>query len=92
LALEIIEWIKQGPSGCGLDRANWTYGARPPSLYQQQGLTVGETTLRTFCVKPGVRPSRPTSVDLKGDPQQQAQARQDLDAFQKKPKPARSCS
>jgi transposase len=26
LAPEIIVWIKQGPSGCGLDRANWTYG------------------------------------------------------------------
>jgi transposase len=24
LAPEIIDWIKKGPSGCGLDRANWT--------------------------------------------------------------------
>ena len=24
LAPEIIDWIKQGPRGCGLNRANWT--------------------------------------------------------------------
>jgi hypothetical protein len=47
-------------------------------------LTVGETTLRACCVKHGVRPYRPTYVYLKGDPDKQAQARQDLEAFQKK--------
>ena len=89
LAPEIIDWIKQGPRGCGLDRANWTYGALTTYLYQQQGLTVGETTLRAFCVKHGVRPSRPTYVYLKGDPDKQEQARQDLEVVQKKPKLAR---
>jgi len=54
-------------------------------------LTVGETTLRAFCVKHGVRPYRPTSVYLKGDPDKQEQARQDLEAFQKKPKLAHWC-
>jgi transposase len=24
LASEIVPWVKQGPAGCGLDRANWT--------------------------------------------------------------------
>ena len=32
LAPEIIEWIKQGPSGWGLDRAHWTYGELTTSL------------------------------------------------------------
>ena len=91
LAPEIIDGIKQGPRGCGLDRANWTYGELTTYLYQQKGLTVGKTTLRAFCVKHGVRPSRPTSVDLKGDPDKQEQARQDLEVFQKKPKLARWC-
>lgn len=91
LAPEIIEWIKQGPSGCGLDRAHWTYGELTTSLYQQKGLRVGETTMRAFCVKHGVRPYRPTYVYLKGDPEKQAQARQDLEAFKKKPKPASWC-
>jgi transposase len=91
LAPEILDWIKKGPSGCGLDRANWTYGELTTYLYQQKGLTVGETTLRAFCVKHGVRPSRPTYVYLKGDPDKQAQARQDLEALKKKPKPASWC-
>jgi transposase len=81
LAPEIIDWIKTGPSGCGLDRAHWTYGELTASLYQQKGLTVGETTMRAFCVKHGVRPYRPTYVYLKGDPDKQAHARQDLEAF-----------
>jgi hypothetical protein len=54
-------------------------------------LTVGETTLRAFCVKHGVRPYRPTYVYLKGDPDQQEQARQDLEAFKKKPTLASWC-
>jgi hypothetical protein len=54
-------------------------------------LTVGETTLRAFCVKHGVRPYRPTYVYLKGAPDKQEQARQDLEAFQKKPKLASWC-
>jgi transposase len=91
LAPEIIDWIKQGPRGCGLDRAHWTYGELTTYLSQQKGLTVGETTLRALCVKHGVRPSRPTSVYLKGDPDQQTQARQAREAFQKKPKLASWC-
>jgi transposase len=91
LASEIIDGIKTGPSGWGLDRANWTYGELKTYLYQQKGLTVGETTMRAFCVKHGVRPYRPTSGSLKGDPVKQAQARQDLEAFKKKPKPASWC-
>ena len=91
LAPEIIDWIKQGPRGCGLDRANWTYGELTTYLYQQQGLTVGETTLRAFCVKHGVRPYRPTYVYLKGAPDKQEQARQDLEVVQKKPKLASWC-
>jgi transposase len=91
LAPEISDWIKKGPSGCGLDRANWTSGELTTSLSQQKGLTVGETTLRACCVKHGVRPSRPTYVYLKGDPDKQAQARQDLEALKKKLKPTRWC-
>jgi transposase len=84
LAPEIIAWIKQGPSGCGLDRANWTYGELTTYLSHHKGVTVGATTMRALCVKPGGRPYRPTYVDLKGDPDKQEQARQDLEALKKK--------
>ena len=32
LASEILAWVRQGPVGCGLDRANWTdcRAGRPP--------------------------------------------------------------
>ena len=75
LAPEILGWIKAGPAGCGLDRANWTYAELATYLYQTKGLTVSVTTMRTFCTKYGVRPYRPTYRYLKGDPNHQAVAR-----------------
>jgi transposase len=77
-APEILQWIKRGPAGCGLDRANWTYAELATYLYQTTGMAVSETTMRTFCTKHGVCPYRPTSQYLKGDPDKQAAARQDL--------------
>jgi transposase len=83
MAPEILAWVKQGPAGCGLDRANWTYAELATYLYQTKGLAVSETTMRTFCTKHGVRPYRPTYQYLKGDPDQQAVARQELEALKK---------
>jgi transposase len=72
-APDILSWLKEGPASCGLDRANWTYAELATYLYQTTGLTVSETTMRTFCPKQGVRPYRPTYKYLKGDSQKQAQ-------------------
>jgi transposase len=83
LAPEILVWIKAGPAGCGLDRANWTYAELATYLYQTEGIAVSETTMRNFCTKHGVRPYRPTYRYLKGDPNQQAVARQELTALKK---------
>jgi transposase len=82
-APDILTWIKQGPAGCGLDRANWTSAALATYLSQTVGLSVSETTLRTFCTTHGVRPYRPTSQYLKGDPDKQQGARQELEACKK---------
>jgi transposase len=87
---EILGWITQGPVGCGLDRANWTYAELATYVYQTKGLTVSTTTMRTFCQRHGVRPYRPTSHDLKAEPGQQEQARQDLQALKKRPKRVKS--
>jgi transposase len=38
LAPEIVAWVKQGPAGCGLARANWTAAALATYLYQRQGI------------------------------------------------------
>jgi transposase len=84
LAPEILAWIKAGPAGCGLDRANWTYAELVTHLYQTHGLAVSESTMRAFCTKHGVRPYRPTYRYLKGDPELQEAARHELEAFKKK--------
>ena len=64
----ILTWIKQGPAGCGLDRANWTYAELTTYLSQTTGITISETTLRTFCTKYGVRPYRPTYQSSRATP------------------------
>jgi transposase len=86
LAPEILGWILQGPPGCGLDRANWTYAELATQLYRIHGITVSASTMRAFCTSYGVRPYRPTYRYLKADPAQQAMARQDLQALKKRPK------
>lgn len=83
LASEIVAWVKQGPVGCGLDRANWTAAELATYLYQTKGIAVSERTMRAFCTKQDVRPYRPTYQYLKGDPDQQEAARQDLETLKK---------
>jgi transposase len=84
LAPEILGWILQGPSGCGLDRANWPYAELATQLYRIHGITVSASTMRAFCASDGVRPYRPTYRYLKADPAQQAIARQDRQGLKKR--------
>lgn len=83
LAPAMLTWVKQGPAGCGLDRANWTYAELATHLYRMHGIAVSESTMRSFCTKQGVRPYRPTYRYLKADPARQTAARQALQAFKK---------
>jgi transposase len=83
LAPEILDWVRQGPAGCGLDRANWTYEELAIHLYQVKGLTVSATTMRMFCQRHGVRPYRPTYRYLKANPAQQEIACHDLEGLKK---------
>jgi transposase len=92
LAPVIVEWVKKGPMGCGLNRANWTFAELATHLYGTHGITVSETAMREFCHRHAIRPYRPTYRFLRGDPDLQAAARQDLKAFKKKPKRASVCS
>jgi transposase len=55
-APEIIAWVKPGPAGCGLDRANWTAAELATYLYRTKGIAVSERTMRAFCTTYGVRP------------------------------------
>jgi len=83
LASEIGAWVQQGPVGCGLDRATWTAAALATYLDQTQGIAVSERTRWAVCTNHDVRPYRPTYQYLKGDPDQQEAARQDLETFKK---------
>jgi transposase len=83
LAPDILDWVRQGPAGCGLDRATWTDEELAIDLDHVQGRTVSATTMRTCCRRPGVRPYRPTSQDLKANPAQQEVARHDLEVLKK---------
>ena len=60
LAPTIQEWVKAGPEGCGLDRANWTYEELATYVYQATGIEVQRTAMRDFCQRHSIRPYRPT--------------------------------
>ena len=87
LAPTIQEWVKAGPQGCGLDRANWTYEELATYLYQSTGIAVKRTAMRVFCQRHAIRPYRPTYRYLRGDPQRQAEAKAELREMKKKPRP-----
>jgi transposase len=91
LAPTIQEWVKAGPAGCGLDRANWTYEELATYVYQATGIEVKRTAMRDFCQRHSIRPYRPTYHYLRGDPQKQQAAREELAALKKKLKRGSAC-
>ncbi len=91
LAPLLQRWVIGGPAACGRDRANWTYAELADHLYQAQGVRVRKSAMQVFCHKHDIRPYRPTYRFLRGDPAQQATAREDLAALKKKPRRASSC-
>ena len=89
LAPTILEWVKGGPQGCGLNRANWTYEELAAHVYRTTGITIKRTAMREFCQRLQIRPYRPTYRYLRGDPQRQAVAQAELAELKKKPRPER---
>lgn len=82
---EIVEWVKIGPEGCGLDRANWTYEELATYLFQQKGIKVGRTTMREFCVKHQIKPYSPTYDYRKASLEAQEKAKEELAELKKRP-------
>jgi transposase len=85
LVSTIQEWVKTGPTGCGLDRANWTYEERATYLSQPTGIVVKRTAMRDFCQRHDMRPYRPTYRYVRGDPEEQGVAQEALAALKKSP-------
>jgi transposase len=86
LAPEILGWIRHGPIGGGLERANWTDAELATQRYRTHGMTVSTRTMRSFCASDGVRPSGPTYHDRQADPVPQATARQERQALNNRPR------
>lgn len=88
LADEVRRWVIQGPAKQGLDRANWTHEELADHLFKAKGIKTSRSAMQRFCAKIGIRLYRPTYRYLRGDPDKQAQARQDLDALKRGRRPA----
>jgi transposase len=84
------QWVIDGPARQGLDRANWTYAELADHLYKTKGLRVSKSALHAFGAKHGIRPYRPTYRFLRGNPEKQARARDEIAALEKKRQRANS--
>jgi transposase len=83
LADEVRRWVIEGPAKHGLDRANWTHAELADHLLKRKGIRASRAAVGRFCRKIGVRLYRPSYRYLRGDPDKQAQARDDLAGFKK---------
>jgi transposase len=91
LAPVLRQWVIDGPAKHGLDRANWTYAELADHLFKARGLRVGKSALQAFGARHGIRPYRPTYRFLRGDPDKQRAAREEIAALKKGRKPGNSC-
>src|SRR5919205_2895361 len=86
LAPTILAWVQDGPQRGQLDRANWTYEELATHLYRTTGIAVKRTALRVFCQRHAIRPYRPTYRYLRGNPEKQQIAQEELAALKKSPR------
>ena len=78
LARVIRRWVIEGPAKQGLDRANWTHAELADHLRKTHGVMASRSAMQRFCRKNSIRPYRPTYRFLRGDPEKQAVAREEL--------------
>jgi transposase len=83
LADEIRRWVIEGPAQQGLDRANWTHEELADHLFKTHGIATSRSAMHRFCSRIGIRPYRPTYRFLRGDPDKQAKAREELAELKK---------
>ena len=78
LADEVKRWVIEGPAEQGLDRANWTHEELADHLLKTQGIRTSRSAVQRFCSGIGIRLYRPTYRYLRGQPEKQAQAKEEL--------------
>src|SRR6478735_1360925 len=91
LADEVKRWVIEGPARQGLDRANWTHEGLADHLLKTKGIRTSRPAVGRFCRKLGIRLYRPSYPYERGDPDKQAQAKQDIAELKKKRRRTRSC-
>lgn len=90
LAEEIKRWVIEGPAEQGLDRANWTHEELADHLLKTNGIRTSRSAVQRFCSGIDIRLYRPTYRYLRGNPQKQAQAKEELAELGKERRPANS--
>jgi transposase len=90
LADEVKAWVIGGPAEQGLDRANWTHEELADHLLKTQGIRTSRSAVQRFCSKIGIRLYRPTYRHLRGKPEKQAQAKEELADLGKGRRPVNS--
>jgi len=88
----VRRWVIDGPAAQGLDRAGWTHAELADHLYKTHGIRTSRSAVQRFCARIDVRPYRPTYRHLRGDPDRQAEAKEDIAGLKKKPRPGSSSS
>ncbi len=90
LADEVKRWVIEGPAKQGLDRANWTHAELADHLLKTKGLQTSRSAVQRFCAKIDIRLYRPTYRHLRGNPEKQARAKEDLAELGKGRRPVNS--
>jgi transposase len=84
LADELRRWVIDGPAKQGLDRAGWTHEELADHLFKAKGIQTSRSAVQRFCAKIDIRLYRPTYRYLRGNPDKQAQAKQEIAELKKK--------
>ena len=92
LADDVRRWVIDGPAKRGLDRANWTHEELADHLRKTHGVQTSRRAVQRFCSRIGIRLYRPTYRYLRGNPQKQAQAKEELADLGKGRRPVNSSS
>jgi transposase len=90
LADEVRRWVIDGPAQQGLDRANWTHEELADHLLKTKGIRTSRSAVQRFCAKIDIRLYRPTYRYLRGNPEKQATAKEELADLGKGQRPVNS--
>jgi transposase len=81
---ELRGWVIDGPAQQGLDRAGWTHEELADHLFKAKGIKTSRSAMQRFCAKIDIRLYRPTYRYLRGNPDKQAQAKQEITELKQK--------